>query len=178
MVKQATKAGANHKTTKPAFATYAAPLQTDIPVELEEYFENQGFAPRWVRIINPETEGVDLKNIAKKRRYGWEPVTHKELASLGMPGVSETFETGSDPKTKDFIVVGDLALFKRSIELSDEQKRYNESEAWRQVNDIKRSVGELRQHGIDGSMKSTFKQRNTAFGQTTGNNQEVDMDED
>lgn len=168
MVKTATKAQANHKTVKPVFATYAAPLQTDIPLELEEYFENQGFSLRWVRIVNPETEGVDVKNIAKKRRYGWEPVTHKELSSIGMPGVSETFETGSDPKTKDYIVVGDVALFKRQTELSEEQKNYNEGEAWRQINDIKRSMGDLRQHGIQASMKSTFKQRNTSFGQTVG----------
>jgi len=154
----------NHKTVKPVFATYEAPRATDIPAELEDYFASEGFDLRWVRIINPETEGVDLKNISKRRRQGWEPIYHKELESLQMPGVSDTFESGNDPKTKGYIVVGDLALFKRPMELGEQHREYNESEAWRQIDDIKRTMVGLRKDGISGKYKSSFSRKTTSFG--------------
>lgn len=157
---------ASLKTLKANYATYAAPADTDLPQELMDWFEDNGFVWKWVRHINPKTEGIDLKNLSKKRRMGWEPVTHKELESLNMPGVADMFEVGTAPAQKGWIIVGDVSLWKRPLELSQEQSRLVEEESWRQINDLRRSFGDLKQHGIGvDAYKSSFNKRTqTQFG--------------
>lgn len=148
-----------HKETKPRFASYEAPRQLEIPNEVLERFEADGYELKWVRIVDPKTNGVDLKNISKKQRSGYEPVTHAEIKSLEFQGVSELFGRGSDSKTKDYLVINDVALFKIPTEFAEQRRQWVENESWRQINDLRRSFGE----NIGGKMNSTFKQKNVSF---------------
>ena len=148
-----------HKETKPRLASYEAPRHLEIPNEVLERFENDGYDLKWIRIIDPKTNGVDLKNIAKRQRQGYEPVTHAEIKSLDFQGVSELFGRGSDAKTKDYLVINDVALFKVPIEVKEQRQQWVDNESWRQINDLRRSFGE----NIGGKMNSTFKQKNVSF---------------
>jgi len=159
-----------HKETKPRFASYEAPRQLDIPNEVEEQFEADGYALKWIRIVDPKTNGVDLKNISKRQRQGYEPVTHAELKSLEFQGISELFGRGSDSKTKDYVVINDVALFKITLELQDERRQWIENESWRQINDLRRSFGEQ----VGGKINSTFKQKNVSFAKDSTSSIEID----
>ena len=159
MVKQPTSTQSPHKETKSRFASYESPLQLSIPNDVEEAFENMGYVLKWSRHIDPKTNGVDLKQLAKRARQGYEQVTHAELKNLNLPGVSEMFGRGNDPRTKDAVVMGDAILLKAPIEVVEERKQWIENESWRQINDLRRSFGEK----IGGKINSTFKQKSVSF---------------
>lgn len=159
-----------HKETKRPFASYEAPRQLAIPNEVEERFEADGYALKWVRIVDPKTNGIDLKNISKRQRQGYEPVTHSEIKSLDFQGVSELFGRGTDTKTKDYIVINDVALFKIPLEAQLERQQWIENESWRQINDLNRSFGA----DVGGKINSTFKKKNVSFAKDSNSAIEID----
>ena len=159
-----------HKEIKPSFASYETPRQLDIPNEVAERFEADGYVLKWVRVVDAKTGGVDLKQISKRTRQGYSPVTHAEIKSLEFQGVSELFGRGGDPRTKDYLCIGDLALFKVPLEVQEQRNQWIENESWRQINDLRRSFGE----NVGGKMNSTFKQKNVSFAKDSASSIEID----
>jgi len=167
------------KTIKPNFATYRSRESTHIPNELAEYFDENGYELKWIRIWDHEKDCEDGPHIAKKRHLGFEPITHAELNNLNMPGVSDLFENGSGPKTKGWITIGDIALTKRPLELKEEHIKAMEQEAFDQVHGIRRMLQEnARENGTQvETYKSTFMNKQTSFGRTQNAATPVDVDE-
>jgi len=159
MVKKATT---TQKTVKQTWATYQSPSQLEIPQEVVDHYADSGYRLKWVRVLMPNGD-PDHKNIAKKTRFKFEAITHQELHNV-CPGVNDMFEIGEAAKTKGFVMVGDLALFKRSEELSDQQTEWLENEAKNQVRGIKQMLQ------ADGNevikYKSSFLNRSVDFNQT------------
>lgn len=108
------------------YETYTPPSQYDIPLEVKEYFENQGMHLHWVRVTLDGSD--DYKNVAKRRREGYEPVLISELPEE----VRDLFETksfGPERKYSNIAMVGDLALFKVTVGKAKARTRYYEQVA-------------------------------------------------
>jgi len=106
--------------------TYTPPSQYDIPIEVREHFENQDMHLRWVRVVLDDKD--DYKNVAKRRREGYEPVLISELPE----DVRDLFETksfGAEKKYSNIAMVGDLALFKVPLPKAKGRTRYYEQMA-------------------------------------------------
>lgn len=107
------------------YETYVPPSSFDIPEEVIEKFEDEGMHLRWIRIILDGQD--DYKNVAKRRREGYVPVSITELPSH----VRDLFETKSfgtaTAKYSDITMVGDLALFKVPAGKARARSRYFEN---------------------------------------------------
>lgn len=107
------------------YETYMPPSQFDIPQEVKNYFEERNFHLRWIRVLLDNQD--DYKNIAKRRREGYEPVGISELPET----VRDLFETKSfgpnASKYSNIATVGDLALFKIPIRKAVAREHYYES---------------------------------------------------
>lgn len=156
------KTSTTHKTIKPSWATYQSPSQLEIPAEVLDYYADKGYRLKWVRVLMPNGD-PDHKNIAKKMRFKFEAITHQELSNV-CPGVGDMFELGENGKTKGFVMVGDLALFKRTEELSDQQTEWLENEAKNQVRGIKQMLQADGNEVIN--YKSSFLNKQVSFNQT------------
>lgn len=107
------------------FETYTPPSSYDLPPEVFEAFKKKGFHLRFVRVLLDNKE--DYKNVADRRREGYEFVTIMELPDH----IRHQFETKSFGQTankfSDIVVVGDLALMKITLAKAAARKRYYEN---------------------------------------------------
>jgi len=120
------------------YETYTPPSSYDIPEELRLYFEDKGMHLRWVRVI---TDGQDdYKNVADRRREGYEPVSINELPMH----VRDLFETKSFgqavSKYSQIAMVGDLALFKIPVAKARARQRYYENLALNNERSVNRQL--------------------------------------
>lgn len=106
------------------YETYIPASQFDIPQEVINHFDEKGMHLRWIRVILDGQD--DYKNVAKRRREGYEPVGINELPEH----VRDLFETKSFgpgvAKYSNIAMVGDLALFKVAVEKAEARQRYYE----------------------------------------------------
>ena len=86
-----------------------------MPELLPEPDKQPGFAYRWIRVSNLNTE--DPRNLSAKLREGWEPVKSEEQPQMAML---------SDPNSrfKDNIEVGGMLLCKTPIEFVEQRNEY------------------------------------------------------
>lgn len=106
------------------YETYIPPSQFDIPDEVIQYFNERDMQLRWIRVLLDNQD--DYKNVAKRRREGYEPVTINEMPVE----VRDLFETKSFgpgvAKYTNIAMVGDLALFKVPKAKAKARTRYYE----------------------------------------------------
>lgn len=106
---------------------YTPPFSYDIPYEVREKFNGDGYHLRWVRVLLDNND--DYKNVADRRREGYEPVTIAELPIQ----FRDLFETKSfgpgSAKYASIAMVGDLALFKIPYKKAQARQRYYEQMA-------------------------------------------------
>lgn len=104
------------------YETYIPSSSFDIPPEVIQHFDDQGMHLRWIRVTLLDQD--DYKNVAKRRREGYEPVSISELPEH----VRDLFETKSfGPATSKYsaiAMVGDLALFKVPLAKAEARNRY------------------------------------------------------
>jgi len=108
--------------------TYSPPFSYDIPEEVREKFAANGFHLRWVRVVLDNQD--DYKNVADRRREGYEPVGIVELPEE----FRDLFETRSlnnsaNSRFANIAMVGDLALFKIPEGKARARHRYYEQMA-------------------------------------------------
>lgn len=117
----------NIRTTRAQEArveTYTPPSSYDLPPEVEEAFKEKGLHVRYVRVILDN--GEDYKNVADRKREGYEFVTLSELP-LHLRALYETKSFGlAAAKFNDVVMVGDLALMKIPLAKAAARKRYYE----------------------------------------------------
>lgn len=107
--------------------TYTPPSEFEIPEEIREKFEAEGYHLGWIRIFLEDKD--DYKNIAKRRREGFEFVTVSELPEH-IQGLYEVKNLGSAAqKYNGIVVTGDLALGKIPMEKHLARQRYYEQMA-------------------------------------------------
>lgn len=116
------------RETEAKVETYTPPFSYDIPEEVREQFASKGYHLRWVRIVIEN--GDDIKNIADRRREGYEPVTISELPEE----FRDLFEVRSvgqlaSSKYANVVTVGDLALFKITLAKAQARHKYYEDMA-------------------------------------------------
>ena len=113
--------------TSERYETYVPPSQFDIPPEVLKYFSDRDMHLRWVRVLLEDQD--DYKNVAKRRREGYEPVSIQELPE----SVRDLFETKSfgpgASKYSNIAMIGDLALFKVPLAKAKARTRYYEQMA-------------------------------------------------
>jgi hypothetical protein len=118
------------RTTRAAEAkeeTYTPPFSYDIPYEVREKFNGEGYHLRWVRVILDNQD--DYKNVADRRREGYEPVMISDLP-IQFRDLFETKSFGpSTGKYSSIAMVGDLALFKIPLGKAEARQRYYEKMA-------------------------------------------------
>jgi hypothetical protein len=106
------------------YETYAPPSQYDIPPQVLKIFNDKGYHLRWIRVTLDNSD--DYKNVARRRREGYEPVMISELPE----DVRDLFETKSFgpgvAKYTNIAMVGDLALFKVTLGKAKARTRYYE----------------------------------------------------
>lgn len=95
------------RTTK--VETYKPPNPFEVPEELVDYFNGQGYKLRFIRWQIDGKE--DYKNIRDKAQRGYTPVLHKDLP-LNASAYASTFDNASFGKYSGVITSGDLALCK------------------------------------------------------------------
>ena len=109
------------------YETYIPSSSFVIPQEVIEKFEDEGMHLRWIRVLLDGQD--DYKNVAKRRREGYEPVSINEIPEH----VRDLFETKSfgpsASKFSNIAMVGDLALFKVSEGKARARTRYYEQTA-------------------------------------------------
>lgn len=129
----------NEEIREERYETYVPPSSFDIPSEVLQHFDDKGMKLRWIRIVLDGQD--DYKNVAKRRREGFEPVSISELPQH----VRDLFETKSfgpaAAKYSDIAMVGDLALFKIPAGKSEARQRYYEQMA------INNEIAQRRQLG-------------------------------
>lgn len=107
--------------------TYIPPEQYDIPAEVREEFESRGYHLRWIRVLIDDRD--DFKNVAKRRREGYEFVTINEFP----PDQQDLYEVKSfgeaAKKYSGVVMIGDLALAKLPIGKAKARQRYYEQMA-------------------------------------------------
>ena len=102
--------------------TYTPPSEFDLPEEIREKFEAEGYHLGWIRIMLEDKD--DYKNIAKRRREGFEFVTVKELPEH-LQGMYEVKNLGNAAqKYSGIVVTGDLALGKLPMEKHLARQKY------------------------------------------------------
>lgn len=107
--------------------TYTPPFSYDIPHEVREKFTDEGYHLRWVRVLIDNQD--DYKNVADRRREGYEPVTIAELP-VQFRDLFETKSFGATAgKYSSIAMVGDLALFKIPYAKAQARQRYYEQMA-------------------------------------------------
>lgn len=108
--------------------TYSPPFSYDVPEEVRAKFEQDGYHLRWVRVMLDNQD--DYKNVADRRREGYEPVGIVELPEE----FRDLFETRSlnnsaTARYANIAMVGDLALFKIPLGKARARHRYFEQMA-------------------------------------------------
>ena len=94
--------------------TYSPPSEYEIPEEVRNKFEAEGYHLRFIRVLIEDKD--DYKNVARRRREGYEFVKISELPEY-FQGLFETKNFGSAAqKYSGIVMVGDLALAKLPIE--------------------------------------------------------------
>lgn len=104
--------------------SYEPPNPLRIPEEVKNHFLNQGIRLRWVRIIDPETQGSDWKNINEKQDEGYEFVQTTEVEKF--PKFKVKVRPGHLPDHKTLLTVGDVALMKIPVENAIARQEYFE----------------------------------------------------
>lgn len=78
----------------------------ELPVEIKQWFDTQGYETRWVRYV---IQGqMDMKNIKKNQKKGYEFVTREELPE----GYADEYNVASVDSMKDFVASSDVVLMK------------------------------------------------------------------
>lgn len=109
--------------------TYTPPSEFELPEEIREQFEAEGYHLGWVRIFLDDKD--DYKNIAKRRREGFEFVTVKELPEH-LQGMYEVKNLGqAAQKYTGVVITGDLALAKLPMEKHLARQKYYQQMAIR-----------------------------------------------
>jgi len=126
------------------YETYTPPSSYDIPEELLNDFDEKGLHLRWVRVLLENQD--DYKNVADRRREGYEPVSINELP-MHMRDLFETKSFGpAASKYANIAMVGDLALFKITKAKAKARQRYYESVA------INNEIAQAKQLGGDSKL--------------------------
>ena len=124
--------------------TYTPPSDYDIPDEVKELFAKDGYHLRWIRVLIDNQD--DYKNVADRRREGYEPVSISELP----PEARDLFETksfgSSVNKYSNITMVGDLALFKVPLKKAQARTRYYENMA------LQNEIAQRKQLGADSKL--------------------------
>ena len=127
--------------------TYNTKNPLEIPVEVAEKFAAEGFKLRWNRVtVHGQT---DHKQLNKRLNQGFSLLMRSEIPEMGNL-INGLDSSASD---EDFILLGDLALMKISLENAENASDYSRSRAVRQDEAIrsdhhKKSV-------VDGSQSKT-----------------------
>lgn len=126
------------------YETYTPPSTFDLPEEVKQSFIDRGLHWRWVRVLSDNAD--DYKNVAMRRREGYEPVSIQELPAH----CRDLFETKSfgqaAGKYSDIVMVGDIALFKIPKTKAEARTRYYEQLA------VNNEIAQRKQLGQDSKM--------------------------
>ena len=107
--------------------TYTPPSEKEIPQEVKNKFEAEGYHLRFIRILLDDKD--DYSNVARRRREGYEFVKLSELPEY-YQGMFETKNFGNAAqKYSGIVTVGDLALAKLPIENKEARDRYYQNVA-------------------------------------------------
>lgn len=102
--------------------TYSPPSEFEIPEEVKNKFEAEGYHLRFIRVLLEDKD--DFKNVARRRREGYEFVKISELPEY-FQGLYESKNFGNAAqKYSGIVMVGDLALAKLPIENKEARDRY------------------------------------------------------
>lgn len=120
--------------------TYTPPFSYDIPDEIREMYKAQGWHLRWVRVILDNQD--DYKNVADRRREGYEPVGIAELPEE-FRDLFETRSLNSNATSRfaNIAMVGDLALFKIPEGKAQARHNYFEQLAYNNEQAVMRQLG-------------------------------------
>ena len=92
------------------------PNDLEVPELLKEHLASQGYGTRWIRVtFRNEHDG---ENIFRRQREGYEFVTAEEAEAHGW-NFPPVYDTGKEKVVR----VGDLALAKLPLEISEDRDR-------------------------------------------------------
>lgn len=152
--------------------TYTPPFSYDIPDEVREQFNDKGLHLRWIRVVIEN--GDDYKNIADRRREGYEPVTITELPEE-FRDLFEVKSLGQQASSKyaNVVTVGDLALFKIPLAKAQARHRYyeqmaanNERAVFSQMEGGNKKLNQLLPVSNESTSKVRVGSKPTDFGKT------------
>ena len=107
------------------------PKQWQLPDTLPEPDKHPDYAYRWIRVAN--LNAPDPRNIAAKRREGWEPVSIEEQPQ---------FKLLADPNSrfKDNIEIGGLLLCKTPTEFVGQRNKYYQDQTRAQTDAVENNL--------------------------------------
>lgn len=121
---------------KPNYNPISSESELDLPPDIVESFEGQGYSLRWIRIlINNGAE--DIKNIGRRLRQGYTFVTFDELPEEYKQYYSSTKLSKFN---SEVIAFGDVALAKIPTKFKVESQRRGEQRAIDQESAINRRL--------------------------------------
>lgn len=126
-----------HQTqaTKTQKREWVEPNQLDIPPEVEAMLKSQGYGARWIRVL---LDGKpDAVNVMTRKREGYEFVTLDSVDKFWPD--APVMDYGAHG---NLIVIGDLALAKLPLEISDDRKRKMHQKTKELTNAIQRQLME------------------------------------
>jgi len=164
-----TVAGTKHRTRESdqRRRVWRDPNVLDIPPQVEDAFKNSGYGLRWIRhTLGNEADG---KNVLLRTREGYEFVTTDEVREFGW----ELPPTVEHSKYGTLISIGDLALAKLPLEISEDRTRQMEMKTARITKGVNDALYQNARENrlmpvVDGSVSKT----------TTGGSRQVIVDND
>lgn len=112
---------------------YKPPSNLELPPELVERLDSEGYVTKWVRWLIQGKE--DVTNMASRRREGYEFVSMEEAPELGTLFLKERVR-GFD----DAVIVGDLVLMKIEKVKNEARKKYYEDFSSRQMDALEKQL--------------------------------------
>lgn len=127
------------KKVKVDYEEFNPPGLTEIPEELAEAFlEYDGMELRFLRVFKTNANGEfvpDTRQIAKRIREKYVPVTHTEIANMDFAGLQDIWEHAPEncSAQKDWVIALDAALFKRPHHYAVAHRDWKLRKAFEQV---------------------------------------------
>jgi hypothetical protein len=152
--------------------TYRPPGKLEIPAEVVEVFWALGYELKWVRVTKNNNQDLpvpDVDQIRKRRAQHFIPVTHTELRNHNLGMVSEIWEhsPGGELFTnlKDWVLMGDTALFKREHVIAQAHRDYEVAQAFERASNAIKIAGSGKDYarGTPGTNDSNIKLRKGQF---------------
>lgn len=113
---------------------YVPPNVLDVDEGLRDWFLSRGMKLRWIR--HSVSGRDDTKNMIKKEREGWVPVTNDELPEE----YQTSFEVGGHGKTEGIVVNNDVMLAKIPVEMAQARQDYYEQLSMDQEDGVNRQL--------------------------------------